>query len=65
VDAAKAVALGADMVGQAGGVLDAALVSAEAVVEHFAIVIRQLRTACFCTGAADLAALRRVRLLDR
>ena len=44
-------------------VLRAALDSAEAVVAHFETVIRQLRIACFCTGAGDLAALRRVHLL--
>lgn len=64
VDAAKAIALGADMVGQAGGVLDAALHSAEAVVEHFSRVIQQLRIASFCTGARDLAALGHVAVVD-
>jgi isopentenyl-diphosphate delta-isomerase len=63
VDAAKALRLGADLVGQAGGVLQAALTSTEAVVSHFEIMIRQLRIACFCTGARDLATLRNVRLL--
>ncbi|SDH05427.1 isopentenyl-diphosphate delta-isomerase [Pseudomonas flavescens] len=63
VDAAKAIRLGADIVGQAAGVLADATVSTEAVIEHFQIVIRQLRTACFCTGSADLAALRNARLL--
>lgn len=62
VDAAKAIRLGADMVGQAAGVLSAATVSTEAVVEHFQTVIRQLRTVCFCTGSANLSALRRARL---
>jgi isopentenyl-diphosphate delta-isomerase len=65
VDAAKAIRLGADLVGQAAGVLAAALVSAEAVVEHFTIMARQLRVACFCTGAQDLAALKDVRILPR
>jgi len=63
VDAAKAIRLGADLVGQAGGVLAAALVSPEAVIEHFQVLAEQLRIACFCTGSADLAALKRVRLL--
>lgn len=63
VDAAKAIRLGADLVGQAAGVLGSATLSTEAVVEHFSIMIRQLRIACFCTGSADLAALRRARLL--
>ena len=62
VDAAKAIRLGADIVGQAAGVLAAATVSTEAVVEHFQVVIRQLRTACFCTGSANLQALKHARL---
>lgn len=64
VDAAKAIRLGADIVGQAAGVLAAATESTEAVVEHFQTVIRQLRTVCFCTGSANLAALRRAPLQD-
>ncbi|MGX9181734.1 type 2 isopentenyl-diphosphate Delta-isomerase [Mesorhizobium sp. BHbdii] len=63
VDVAKAIRLGADIAGQAAGVLRAATVSTEAVVAHFEIVIRQLAVACFCTGSADLAALRQARLL--
>jgi isopentenyl-diphosphate Delta-isomerase len=62
VDAAKAIRLGADMVGQAAGVLTAATISTEAVVAHFQTVIRQMRTVCFCTGSANLAALRRAPL---
>ena len=62
VEAAKAIRLGADMVGQAAGVLTAATVSTEAVVEHFQTVIRQMRTVCFCTGSANLTALRRAPL---
>ena len=60
VDAAKAIRLGADLVGQAGAVLKAALQSPEAVVSHFEVMARQLRVACFATGAATLADLRRV-----
>ena len=63
VDAAKAIRLGADLVGQAAGVLHDATVSTAAVIEHFEIVIRQLRIACFCSGSADLGALRSARLL--
>ncbi|WP_395651307.1 type 2 isopentenyl-diphosphate Delta-isomerase [Brevundimonas sp.] len=58
LDAAKAIRLGADIVGQAAGVLEAATVSTEAVVEHFETLVRQLRTTCFCTGSAGLAALK-------
>ena len=64
VDVAKAVRLGADVVGMASGVIQAATVSTEAVVAHFQTVIRQLRTVCFCTNAASLPALKRVSLLS-
>jgi isopentenyl-diphosphate delta-isomerase len=64
VDAAKAIALGADLVGQAGGVLQAALGTSRAVVDHFTQMIHELRIACFCTGARDLEALRQVKLLE-
>lgn len=63
VDAAKAIRLGADLVGQAGGVLAAALESAEAVVRHFDILAQQLRIVLFCTGSANLAALKSARLM--
>ncbi|MFN5614762.1 MAG: alpha-hydroxy-acid oxidizing protein, partial [Brevundimonas sp.] len=62
LDVARAVRLGADLVGQAAGVLAAATASTEAVVTHFERVARQLRTVCFCTGSADLAALRQAPL---
>ena len=65
IDVAKAIRLGADVVGQAAGVLSAAVESADAVVAHFGLVIAQLRTVCFCTGAADLAALRQVPIRQR
>ncbi len=64
VEAAKAIRLGADMVGQAAGVLTAATISTEAVVEHFQTLIRQMRTVCFCTGSANLTALRKAPLQD-
>jgi isopentenyl-diphosphate delta-isomerase len=64
LDAAKAIRLGADLVGQAAGVLAAALESEQAVIAHFEDRIAELRIACFCTGSADLKELRRARLLD-
>lgn len=63
LDAARALRLGADMVSLAGAVLRTALDGPEALHGQLDIVLRQLRTACFCTGSADLAALRRARLL--
>lgn len=62
VDAAKAIRAGADIVGQAAGVLKAATLSSEAVVAHFDLAIRQLRTVCLCTGSASLAALKQAPL---
>lgn len=64
VDMAKAIRLGADLAGQAAAVLPAAVASTRAVVEHFTIMREQLRAACFACGARDLAALRRVPLLE-
>ena len=65
VHVAKAIALGADMAGQAAATLAAALDSAEALTAHFTVVIEQLRVAMFCTGAGDLRALRAVELVER
>ncbi|MAM00228.1 MAG: type 2 isopentenyl-diphosphate Delta-isomerase [Alteromonadaceae bacterium] len=62
VDAAKALRLGADLVGQAAAVLPSAMDSTAAVVAHIDVMIQQLRVACFCTGSADLAGLRRARI---
>ena len=62
VDAAKAIRLGADVVGQAAGVLDAATRSTGAVVAHFEVVIRQLRTPCSCVRAAALTGVTSDRL---
>ena len=63
IDAAKALRLGATLVGQAAGVLGSATLSAEAVTVHFQTVIEQLRVACFCTGSASLSALRQATLV--
>jgi len=64
LDAARAIRLGADLAGQAAASLPHAERSAEAVVDHFRQIIQQLRIACFCTGSADLAALRQAPLLE-
>lgn len=64
IDVAKAIRLGADLAGQAAAALPGATESTETVIAHFRVVIEQLRIACFCTGSADLAQLRRAELLD-
>lgn len=64
LDAARAIRLGARLVGQAAGVLDAALTSTDAVVDHLQLMAAQLRLTCFCTGSADLAALAQAPLLE-
>ena len=63
IDAAKALCLGADLVGQAAAALHSATTSLDAVIDHFQIIIEQLRVACFCTDSADLIALRHAVLL--
>ncbi|MEO0635923.1 MAG: type 2 isopentenyl-diphosphate Delta-isomerase [Pseudomonadota bacterium] len=59
IDVAKAIRLGADMVGQAAGLLDAANDSADALTSHLNGLKRGLQICCFCTDSADLEALRK------
>lgn len=65
LDAARAIRLGADLVSLAGAVLASANRGPEALAIQLDVVIRQLRTACFCTGSADLKGLRQARLISR
>ena len=64
LDAAKAIALGADIAGSAAPHLAAAVNEdgSAAVMEGLRALIDELRIAMFCVGAADLAALRRTPL---
>lgn len=62
IEVAKAIRLGAQLAGQAAAALPGALASTEAVIAHFEVLIEQLRVACFCTGSADLHALRQAPL---
>ncbi|MBR9876302.1 type 2 isopentenyl-diphosphate Delta-isomerase [Vibrio sp. J1-1] len=57
LEAAKAIHLGANLVGQAGAVLKAATISTQNVVEHFEQMALELRLACFGTGSANLFSL--------
>ena len=63
VDVAKALALGADIAGMAFPFLEAANASTERVVDRISRTAFELRTCMFCTGAADLAALRQAPML--
>jgi isopentenyl-diphosphate delta-isomerase len=60
IDAAKAIALGADLVGLAYPFLRAAVESAEAVERLAARVVRELKIAMFCLGARTVSDLQRV-----
>ena len=62
-DVAKCVALGADLVGLAAPFLKKAVLSAEDVAEEMDILATELRITMFCSGAADLAALRQPGVL--
>ncbi len=62
VDVAKALALGADLAGIAQPYLQAAVESAESVLQALTRTRRELEIAMFCSGARDLAALGRLTL---
>ena len=62
LDAAKALILGATLVGSAAPFLAEATEQAQAVYEKFAILLEELRIAAFCSGAENLSLLRKVPL---
>ncbi len=64
-DVAKAVALGADLVGLAAPFLKRVMESTEAVLEEMEILEAELRIAMFCAGAQRLADLRQPGVLIR
>ncbi len=65
LDVAKAIALGADLVGLAKPFLEAAMESAEKVEERIERVIQELRITLFCIGARNLEELRCEPLIKR
>ena len=58
IDVAKSIRLGADLAGQAAGILNEANQSAESLTSRLQIEIEQLRIVCFCTGSANLEMLK-------
>ncbi len=62
IEAAKAIALGADLAGIARPFLEAALRSEDEAVDAARLVVEELRVALFCTGAANVEALKRVAI---
>jgi len=65
IDVAKAIALGADLVGLAYPFLQAAIDSPDAVEARLRRTIRELKICMFCTGARTLSDLRQVELIER
>jgi isopentenyl-diphosphate Delta-isomerase len=59
LDGAKALRLGANLVGQAGALLRAATLGTDQVIAHVQAWEKALRIACFCTGSANLIDLRK------
>jgi len=62
LDAAKSIALGAQIAGIAGAVIREGVSSAEEVAEKVGIMIEELRTACFLCGTRDVADLSKQRV---
>lgn len=65
LDAAKAIALGADLVGMASPFLKAATESSRAVVERIRRTARELQIAMFCLGVTSVAELKHVPIHKR
>ncbi len=66
IDVAKALALGADLVGVAAPLLKAAVLSPQVVVGEIELLAQGLRIACFASGAANVEQLREPeRLVER
>jgi isopentenyl-diphosphate Delta-isomerase len=63
LDGAKAVRLGASVVGQAAALLQAATEGPEQVIAEVSSWADSFRISCFCTNSPDIASLRRAPLL--
>jgi len=65
IDAAKAIALGAELAGFASPLLKAAVESEDTVNELMSGLIEELRISMFCCGVRDLSGLRQVEIVDQ
>ncbi|MCU0535268.1 MAG: type 2 isopentenyl-diphosphate Delta-isomerase [Hydrococcus sp. Prado102] len=65
LEAAKAIALGADLAGLALPFLQAASQSKESLHETVQLLIAQITTVLFCTGNANLASLKQSHVLQK
>lgn len=65
LDAARAIALGANAVSLAQPLLQAALCSTEAVIAELEVFILELKIAMFCSGARNLSELHQTPILHR
>jgi isopentenyl-diphosphate Delta-isomerase len=65
LDMAKAMSLGANLVGMAWPFLQAAAISEEAVFDQVELLLAELKTAMFCTGSARLSELRQPGILTK
>lgn len=64
VEAATAIALGADLVGFAAPLLRAAAASETGAQEMLSALVDELRVSMFCCGAADLDQLKQVAIIS-
>ena len=62
---AKAIALGANVVGIGQPLLNPALESPKHVIDHLLQIIREIKIAMLCVGAANITALREAPLMRR
>lgn len=65
LDVAKAIALGANIAALGQPLLASALESSDKVVEFLSAIIRELKIAMLCAGAANVDALRQTALVRR
>jgi isopentenyl-diphosphate delta-isomerase len=64
VEAATAIALGADLVGFAAPLLRAAVVSETGAHEMLTALVEELRVSMFCCGASDLGQLKQAAIMS-